>query len=168
MKSLVVTDKDIPLDLFKNSVIVNLNNMQYSFCTGGLSCLKNEGPCRFKDDMSTISQWMNDSSLLIFITKVVYGVADIPLKKMMERMVVNQEPYYTLEEGKTVHLSVSQNKKKFLFIGYGDINEEEEKLFREQLEADTITFNYSSYNAYICKENELEETLRAFGGVDHE
>ena len=38
MKNLVVTDKDISNQLFKNSVIVNLNNINYSSCTGGLEC----------------------------------------------------------------------------------------------------------------------------------
>ena len=55
MKSLVITDKDLAADLFKKSVIVNLNNLRYSFCTGGLECLKNEGQCYFYDDMSTLS-----------------------------------------------------------------------------------------------------------------
>ena len=51
MKNLVVTDRDISTDFFQNSVIVNLNNIHYSTCTGGLSCLKCEGSCYFKDDM---------------------------------------------------------------------------------------------------------------------
>ena len=48
MKNLVVTDKDISNQLFKNSVIVNLNNINYSSCTGGLECLKCEGACYLK------------------------------------------------------------------------------------------------------------------------
>ena len=56
MKNLVVTDRDISTDYFQNSVIVNLNNIHYSSCTGGLTCLKCEGACYFKDDMSIISK----------------------------------------------------------------------------------------------------------------
>lgn len=40
MKNIVITDKDIPLELFKESVIVNLNNIKYSACTGDYTCLK--------------------------------------------------------------------------------------------------------------------------------
>ena len=67
MKNLVVTDKDISNQLFKNPVIVNLNNINYSSCTGGLECLKCEGACYFKDDMSIISKWMNDCQLIVYI-----------------------------------------------------------------------------------------------------
>ena len=38
MKNIVITDKDIPLELFKESVIVNLNNIKYSACTGDYTC----------------------------------------------------------------------------------------------------------------------------------
>ena len=96
MKNLVVTDRDISTDFFQNSVIVNLNNIHYSTCTGGLSCLKCEGSCYFKDDMSIISKWTNDCQLIIYITRVKYGCFDIPFKKMLERLVVNHEPYYTM------------------------------------------------------------------------
>lgn len=40
MKNLVITDKDISTELFSNSVVVNLNNIHYCTCTGGLECLK--------------------------------------------------------------------------------------------------------------------------------
>ena len=48
----------------------------------------------FKDDMSIISKWMNDCQLIIYITRVKYGCFDIPFKKMLERLVVNHEPFY--------------------------------------------------------------------------
>ena len=104
MRNLVVTDKDISTQLFKNSVIVNLNNIHYSSCTGGLECLKCAGACYFKDDMSIISKWMNDCQLIIYITRVKYGCFDIPFKKMLERLVVNHEPFYSLVDGEVLRL----------------------------------------------------------------
>lgn len=56
MKNIVITDKDIPLELFKESVIVNLNNIKYSACTGDYTCLKKRSPCRYHDDISVINQ----------------------------------------------------------------------------------------------------------------
>lgn len=168
MRNLVVTDKDISTQLFKNSVIVNLNNIHYSSCTGGLECLKCAGACHFKDDMSIISKWMNDCQLIIYITRVKYGCFDIPFKKMLERLVVNHEPFYSLVDGETCHLGISQLRKKLLVIGYGDVNEEEKKMFKDLLDESTLGFSYSSVDAYFCEEDELEDTLRTFGGVDHE
>ena len=49
MKNLVITDKDISTQFFKNSVVVNLNNIHYSSCTGGLECLRCEGACYFQE-----------------------------------------------------------------------------------------------------------------------
>lgn len=167
MRNLVISDKDLSTQLFKNSVIVNLNNIHYSTCTGGLECLKCEGACYFKDDMSIISNWMNDCQLIIYITRVKYGCFDIPFKKMLERLVVNQEPYYSLVDGETCHLGISQLRKKLLVIGYGDILTEEKRMFKDLLDAATLGFSYSSVDVYFCEEHELEETLRTFGGVDH-
>ncbi len=168
MRNLVVTDKEISTELFKNSVVVNLNNIHYCTCTGGLECFKKGGSCYFKDDMSLISQWMNDCQLIIYVSHVKYGCFDIPFKKMLERMVCNLEPFYTLVDGETTHQSLSQLKKRLLVIGYGEIDEEEKKIFTDIVEDCAIGYIYSSSNSYFCKENELEETLCTFGGVDSE
>ena len=61
MKNIVITDKDIPLELFKESVIVNLNNIKYSACTGDYTCLKKRSPCRYQDDISVINQWIGET-----------------------------------------------------------------------------------------------------------
>ncbi len=167
MKNLVVTDKDISTQLFKNSVIVNLNNIHYSSCSGGLECLKCEGECYFKDDMNIISRWMNECQLIIYVTKIKYGCFDIPFKKMLERLVVNHEPYYSIVDGETCHLGISQLQKKLLVIGYGDATDEEKKMFKDLLDESTLAFSYSSVDAYFCEETELEDALHTFGGVDH-
>ena len=167
MRNLVITDKDISTQLFKNSVVVNLNNLDFSSCTGGLECLRYEGKCRFKDDMNLISQWMNDCRLIIYIARVKYGCFDIPFKRMLERLMVNLEPYYSMVDGETCHLGLSQLKKKLLVIGYGHINDDEKKTFKDLLDESTLGFSYASIDVYFCEENELEEVLHTFGGVDH-
>lgn len=167
MRNLVITDNDISVQLFKNSIIVNLNNIQYSTCTGGLECLKCEGTCYFKDDMSIISKWMNDCQLIIFVTRVKYGCFDIPFKRMIERLVVNQEPFYSWVDGETCHLGFSQLKKKLLVIGYGDIDDEEKNIFKDLLDVSMQGFSYTSIDIYFCEENELNDALITFGGVDH-
>lgn len=168
MKNLVITDKAISNQLFKNSVVVNLNNIHYSSCTGGLECLKCEGACYFKDDMSLISQWMNDCQLIIYVTRIKYGCFDVPFKRMLERLIVNVEPYYSIVDGQTCHLSISQLKKKLLVIGYGEASEEEKQIFKDLLDESILGSMYASVDAYFCEENELEQALNTFGGVDHE
>lgn len=167
MKNLVITDKEISTDLFKNSVIVNLNNIHYCTCTGGLECFRMNGDCYFNDDMKLISHWMNDCQLIIYVTKVKYGCFDIPFKKMLERLIPDLEPFYSIVDGESCHLGLSQLQKRLLVIGYGDIDEEEKKIFTDIVEDSRIGFVYSSINTYFCEERELEETLRTFGGVDH-
>lgn len=168
MKNLVITDKAISNQLFKNSVVVNLNNIHYSSCTGGLECLKCEGACYFKDDMSLISQWMNDCQLIIYVTRIKYGCFDVPFKRMLERLIVNVEPYYSIVDGQTCHLSISQLKKKLLVIGYGEASEEEKQIFKDLLDESILGSMYASVDAYFCEEDELEQALNTFGGVDHE
>lgn len=168
MKNLVITDKAISNQLFKNSVVVNLNNIHYSSCTGGLECLKCEGACYFKDDMSLISQWMNDCQLIIYVTRIKYGCFDVPFKRMLERLIVNVEPYYSIVDGQTCHLSISQLKKKLLVIGYGEASEDEKHIFKDLLDESILGSMYASVDAYFCEEDELDQALNTFGGVDHE
>lgn len=167
MKNLVITDKDIDVELFSNSVVVNLNNIYYHCCTGGFECFKMNGECHFNDDMKLISRWMNDCQLIIYVSRVKYGCFDILFKKMLERMIVNIEPYYSVVDGESCHLGISQLNKRLLVIGYGDIDDEEKEIFKDLVEDSAVGYVYSSINTYFCKEDELEETLRTFGGVDH-
>lgn len=167
MKNLVITDRGISTQFFKNSIVVNLNNLHYSTCTGGLECLKCEGVCYFKDDMNLISKWINDCRLIIYITRVKYGCFDIPFKKMLERMVVNHEPYYSMVDGETCHMGISQLTKKLVVIGYGDIDDEEKVMFKDLLDESTLGYSYASIDTYFCEDNELESVLRTFGGIDY-
>ena len=167
MKNLVITDKDLSENIFNNSIIVNLNNLDYSTCTLCFECFKKQRGCHYKDDMSLISRWMNDCQLIIYVTKVKYGCFDISFKRMLERLMVNVEPYYTFIDGESCHLGYSQLKKKLLVIGYGDISQDEMILFKDILDDSTLGFTYSSVDVYFCKEDELEDTLNTFGGVDH-
>ncbi len=167
MKNLVITDKDIPLELFKESVVVNLNNIEYHSCSGGLTCFKKEGECHYNDDMKIISRWNNECQLIIFITHIRYGTFDIAFKKMIERLVCNLEPYYTIVDGETCHLSLSKQRKKLLVIAYGEADDQEQKDFKVYLEDSMLGYSYSSVNVYFCNESELNQTLEAFGGVDH-
>ena len=85
---------------------------------------------------------------------------------MLERLVVNHEPYYTMVDGETCHLGLSQLRKKLLVIGYGQATDAEKKLFKDILDDSTLGFSYSSVDAYFFEEDELDEVLRTFGGVD--
>ena len=100
MKNIVITDKDIPLELFNESVIVNLNNIKYSACTGDYTCLKKQMPCRYHDDISVINQSIGQASLIILVTHIYCGCFDTPLKSFVERNIAS---YYTKVDG--IHLS---------------------------------------------------------------
>lgn len=89
MKNIVITDKDIPLELFKESVIVNLNNIKYSACTGDYTCLKKRSSCRYHDDISVINQWIGEASLIILVTHIYCGCFDTPLKSFIERNIAH-------------------------------------------------------------------------------
>jgi len=167
MRNLVITDKEITTGLFNHSIVVNLHNIHYSACTGGLECLKCEGACYFKDDMTFISQWMNDCRLIVYVTKVKYGCFDVLFKKMLERMIVNHEPYYSMVEGETCHLGISQLRKKLVVIGYGHLSDDEKEMFKDLLDESTLGFSYASIDTYFCEEDELDDVLRTFGGIDH-
>lgn len=166
MKNIVITDKDIPLELFNESVIVNLNNIKYSACTGDYTCLKKQMPCRYHDDISVINQWIGQASLIILVTHIYCGCFDTPLKSFVERNIASYEPYYTKVDGTTCHASLAQQSKKILLIGYGDISAQEQKMLMNYLHDSLLGYSISSINTYFCTEEELDNSLKTFGGVD--
>ena len=131
-------------------------------------CLRNEGQCKYKDDMRLVSEWSNNCSLIILVSKVKYGCVDIPLKRYLERQICNYEPFYTLVDGETTRLSLSNLKKKIIFIGYGDIDEYQRQLVIDSLSNMQLNVDIKSLTTYFCEEKELVETIATFGGVDHE
>lgn len=166
MKNIVITDKDIPLEFFKESVVVNLNNIKYSPCTGDYTCLKKRTPCRYHDDISIINQWIGQATLIILVTHIYCGCFDTQLKSFIERNISSYEPYYTTVGGITCHASLAQQSKKILLIGYGDISEKEQKMLMNYLNDSLLGCFISSINTYFCTEEDLDNSLKTFGGVD--
>lgn len=168
MKSLVISDQEIPDRLFNESVLVNLNNIQFARCTGGLECLKNGGKCHFQDDMTIISDWIAKTPLIIYVSRIEYGEFTNPFKKVIERQICKAEPYYEADEESTFHAGHAKRKKKLLVLGYGDITPEEEDSFKRYLKSSSLPYSFTSIDTYFCKEDEVTDVLQMFGGVDHE
>lgn len=168
MKSLVIADTSIPQNLFNESVIVDLHNVQFARCTGGLECLKNGGSCRFQDDMTIISKWSAKIPLIIYVSRLRYGEFDLAFKKVIERQVCNAQAGYVTDGNMTSRNGKAQAKKQLLVIGYGDITKEEESSFKKYLVDSSLPYSFTNIDTYFCQEGELEEVLQLFGGVDHE
>lgn len=166
MKNIVITDYDVPLECFKESVLVNLNNINFYPCTGDYSCLRKQTRCHYQDDLSYINQWINESTLVIFITHIYCGCIDNPLKSFIERHISTYEPFYSIVDGITCHASLTKHKKKILLIGYGNITTHEQDMLKDYLSDSLLGYTISSINTYFCKEDELEACLKTFGGID--
>lgn len=133
-----------------------------------MTCLKQEGQCKYKDDMRLVSEWSNNCSLIILVSRIRYGCVDIPLKRYLERQICNHEPFYTIVNGETTRLSLSNIKKKVILIGYGDIDPFEQQLVKDTLSLIHLSVDIKNISTYFCKEDELVETIQTFGGVDDE
>lgn len=106
------------------------------------------------------------ASLIILVTHIYCGCFDTPLKSFIERNIDSYEPYYTTVDGTTCHASLAQQSKKILLIGYGDISEQEQKMLMNYLHDSLLGYSISSINTYFCTEEELDNSLKTFGGVD--
>lgn len=130
--------------------------------------LKNGGECHFQDDMTIISDWIAKTPLIIYVSRIEYGEFTIPFKKVIERQICHAEPYYEADEESTYHAGLAKRKKQLLVIGYGDITVAEEDSFKRYLKTSSLPYSFTSIDTYFCKEDEVTDVLRMFGGVDHE
>ncbi len=120
---------------------IDISRLNVHGCTGCFGCwTKTPGRCVIRDDAPSLYPRIAAADRIMIITKLYLGCYDIPMKKVIERALPNQQAFIRIYKGETHHLQRNVIPKKLTVIAYGEYSDEEKELFRCFLARNSINF----------------------------
>ena len=104
---LILSDKYLNLDVsdHSNTKFIDLSSLNIANCTGCFGCwTKTPGKCVIRDDATKVYPYIAKSDNLIYISKILYGGYDTPMKTMLERAIPIQKAFIRILNGETHHV----------------------------------------------------------------
>ena len=140
--------------------MVDLSQQTIAPCLGCFGCwTKTPGRCVLRDDAVTIYPRIAKSSRVLYVSAVVFGGYDVPMKTMLERAIPIQKPYIRLLDGETHHVQRDVAPKEADIVAYGADTQEERDLFRRLVERNAKNMNFTAVRVHFTTADRLDETV---------
>lgn len=153
---LILSDR--PLDIhFSNPHEIryfNLSELKIANCTGCFGCwTKTPGKCIIRDDATRVYPCIARSNAILYVSRLKYGGYDTVMKTMLERAIPIQQAFIRIHQGETHHVQRNVIPKKAVIIAYGDIDDEEQEIFRELIARNARNMNFENYEIIFTSES---------------
>lgn len=153
---LILSDR--PLDIhFSNPHEIryfNLSELKIANCTGCFGCwTKTPGKCVIRDDATRVYPCIARSNVILYVSRLKYGGYDTVMKTMLERAIPIQQAFIRIHQGETHHVQRNVIPKKAVIIAYGNIDNEEQDIFRELIARNARNMNFESYKIIFTSES---------------
>lgn len=153
---LILSDR--PLDIhFSNPHEIryfNLSELKIANCTGCFGCwTKTPGKCVIRDDATRVYPCIARSNAILYVSRLIYGGYDTVMKTMLERAIPIQQAFIRIHQGETHHVQRNVIPKKAVIIAYGDIDDEEQDIFRELIARNARNMNFENYEIIFTSES---------------
>lgn len=153
---LILSDR--PLDIhFSNPHEIryfNLSELKIANCTGCFGCwTKTPGKCIIRDDATRVYPCIARSNAILYVSRLKYGGYDTVMKTMLERAIPIQQAFIRIHQGETHHVQRNVIPKKAVIIAYGDIDDEEQDIFRELIARNARNMNFENYEIIFTSES---------------
>lgn len=134
---LILTDRPLPAQLegaHQDRTVIHVAEQKIAPCVGCFGCwIKTPGRCVIRDDAPAIYPLIAHCSRLLVVSRLLLGCYDIPMKRVVERSLPNQQPFIRLHHGETHHVQRSVRPKQLTVIAYGAEDQEEKQIFERWL-----------------------------------
>ncbi len=159
--NLILSDRRIELPINNRSTeFIDLSGLQISNCIGCFGCwTKTPGKCVIRDDAVKVYPKIAESCKILYITKVKYGNYDTIMKTMLERSLPIQQAFIRLLNGETHHIQRAVAPKQATVIGYGNISNEEQEIFKQLVARNASNMCFEDYRVIFSHEDTLEQTV---------
>ena len=147
---LILSDKYLNLDVsdHSNTKFIDLSSLNIANCTGCFGCwTKTPGKCVIRDDATKVYPYIAKSDNLIYISKILYGGYDTPMKTMLERAIPIQKAFIRILNGETHHVQRSVELKNATII-------------KALVERNAKNMNFKHYKILFTNEQNLEKTVK--------
>lgn len=82
------------------------------------------------------------------------------MKTMLERAIPIQQAFIRVVDGETHHVQRSVARKKAVIVAYGDIEQEEQDLFRRLVARNARNMNFQDWKVFFCQEAMVNDTVK--------
>lgn len=160
--NLILSDRFFDLSVDGHDTeFINLSELKIANCMGCFACwTKTPGKCVIRDDAVKVYPKIAASNRVLYISRVKYGSYDTIMKTMLERAIPVQQAFIRLLQGETHHVQRAVVPKQATIIGYGDISEEEKKIFTQLIGRNAKNMCFQDYRVIFSQETMLEQTVR--------
>lgn len=159
---LLLSDKHLQINFIESdkNKYINLSNLRISNCVGCFGCwTKTPGKCVIRDDAVKVYPVIAKSEEVIYVSKIKYGCYDTVMKTMLERAIPIQQAFIRLLDGESHHVQRDVAKKNAVIIAYGNIEKEEQEVFKRLIERNAHNMNFKSFKVIFVDEQNLEEVV---------
>lgn len=158
---LIVSDRPLSLPERADLEWIDLSQLRIANCVGCFGCwTKTPGKCVIRDDGVKVYPRIAASDKLMYVSRVRYGGYDTTMKTMLERAIPVQQAFIRLHHGETHHVQRNVVPKEAVIVGYGDLSQEEQTLFRKVVARNAHNMSFESYRVVFTSQEEVEETVR--------
>lgn len=141
--------------------LIDLPRLKIANCVGCFGCwTKTPGKCVIRDDAVKVYPAIAASRQILYVSKVKYGGYDTVMKTMLERSIPVQQAFIRLLHGETHHVQRAVVPKQAVILAYGDIPEEEQRVFRRLVERNASNMNFEGFRVVFVPEHEVEQKVR--------
>lgn len=135
-------------------------NTKAANCMGCFGCwLKTPGKCVFKDALQYIGAAMAQGKEIIVVSRNCYGGYSPGIKKVLDRSIASNLPFFTYRGGKIHHSCRYKIRPDFTVYFYGEMSDFEKQIASELVQANANNMGWRNVKLYFAEElTQLKET----------
>lgn len=160
--NLILTDKPLSEALqIGEHQYVDVTKEKINPCMGCFGCwIKTPGKCVIRDSAVTIYPLIAQAENVLYISRIVYGSYDVPLKTMFERAIPIQQAFIRIHNNETHHVQRSVTPKKAVIIAYGAKDDAEKDVFRKLVSRNANNMIFTEFEVIFCNEEEVDSVAK--------
>ena len=158
---LILSDRSIRLpDGREHIELVDLSKRKIANCVGCFGCwIKTPGRCVIRDDAPAIYPHIARCDRLLVVSRLFLGCYDLPMKRLMERSLPNQQAFIRLHHGESHHVQRAVKPKELTVVAYGAQDEEEQAVFDRWLARNALNTLAEHYTIHFADSQAQAEDL---------
>jgi multimeric flavodoxin WrbA len=149
------------------TTVFKLREIQIADCLGCFGCwIKTPGECVIDDAARHIAKKLMHTDLVVFVTPIVFGGYSYELKKILDRQICRELPFFTKVNGEVHHQPRYGKHGNLVAVGVlAQPDAGSEAIFKTLVSRNAVNMHAPAYSAGIVYSGDnseiIQEKLRA-------
>jgi multimeric flavodoxin WrbA len=149
------------LNSLGNVQVFQLRDTKVADCIGCFGCwIKTPGTCVIDDAAISIAQKLMHADVTVFLTPIVFGGYSYELKKVLDRQICRELPFFRPVKGEIHHKPRYDRHSKLVAVGFLPTpNRDSEEVFRSLVSRNAINMHAPVYSVGVVYDSEPPEVV---------